>query len=278
MHAKVMSLLIAAAFCASLPANAFDFSKLDLNKVGSLVKNVGEATREIGEPEEIRIGAELASTLLGAAPLKNDASEQRYVNLVGRYLAAQTERPDLPWRFGVIDNANINAFAAPGGYVFVTSGLMQQIKSEAELAGVLAHEIAHVLKKHHLKAVQKAAGTGALADVASLAAKDDQRDKLDKIFNVGRELYMRGLDKDDEFEADRMGVVIAARAGYDPFGLPAVMQTLETLNPKDGSLSLLFKTHPLPGARIEALEKVMGTKFDQYADQPALQSRFKKMS
>lgn len=278
MHAKVMSLLIAAAFCASLPANAFDFSKLDLNKVGSLVKNVGEATREIGEPEEIRIGAELASTLLGAAPLKNDASEQRYVNLVGRYLAAQTERPDLPWRFGVIDNANINAFAAPGGYVFVTSGLMQQIKSEAELAGVLAHEIAHVLKKHHLKAVQKAAGTGALADVALLAAKDDQRDKLDKIFNVGRELYMRGLDKDDEFEADRMGVVIAARAGYDPFGLPAVMQTLETLNPKDGSLSLLFKTHPLPGARIEALEKVMGTKFDQYADQPALQSRFKKMS
>lgn len=278
MHAKVMSLLIAAAFCASLPANAFDFSKLDLNKVGSLVKNVGEASREIGEPEEIRIGAELASTLLGAAPLKNDASEQRYVNLVGRYLAAQTERPDLPWRFGVIDNANINAFAAPGGYVFVTSGLMQQIKSEAELAGVLAHEIAHVLKKHHLKAVQKAAGTGALADVASLAAKDDQRDKLDKIFNVGRELYMRGLDKDDEFEADRMGVVIAARAGYDPFGLPAVMQTLETLNPKDGSLSLLFKTHPLPGARIEALEKVMGTKFDQYADQPALQSRFKKMS
>lgn len=278
MHAKVMSLLIAAAFCASLPANAFDFSKLDLNKVGSLVKNVGEATREIGEPEEIRIGAELASTLLGAAPLKNDASEQRYVNLVGRYLAAQTERPDLPWRFGVIDNANINAFAAPGGYVFVTSGLMQQIKSEAELAGVLAHEIAHVLKKHHLKAVQKAAGTGALADVAALAAKDDQRDKLDKIFNVGRELYMRGLDKDDEFEADRMGVVIAARAGYDPFGLPAVMQTLETLNPKDGSLSLLFKTHPLPGARIDALEKVMGTKFDQYADQPALQGRFKKMS
>lgn len=277
MRLKLLAVLLSAGLATSLPANAFDLGNLDLNKVGNLLKNATEATREMSESEEIKIGQELASTLLGASPLRKDAEEQRYVNLVGRYLAAQTERPNLPWHFGVIDNMNINAFAAPGGYVFVTEGLMRQLRNEAELAGVLSHEIAHVVKKHHLHAIQKAAGTNMLADVAALAAKDDQKENVSKIFNLGRDLYLRGLDKDDEFEADRIGVVIAARAGYDPFGLPAVMQTLETLNPKNSSLALLFKTHPLPGARIDALDKAMGTQFDQYADKPTLANRFKKM-
>ena len=106
--------------------------------------------------------------------MKNEAL-QRYVNRVGRWLTLHTERPGLPWHFGVLDHPNVNAFAAPGGYIFVTRGLVEKMHSEAELAGVLAHEIAHVLRKHHLNAIQKAAGTGMVADALSFAARPRAR-------------------------------------------------------------------------------------------------------
>jgi len=97
---------------------------------------------------------------------------------------------------------------------------------------VLAHEIAHVLRRHHLNAIQKNAQVGIVADLLSIATQDKQHNEtLDKVINAGTELYARGLDKDDEFEADRMGVIIAARAGYDPYALPAVLQTLDAMNP-----------------------------------------------
>ncbi len=85
---------------------------------------------------------------------------------------------------------------------------------------------------------------------------------------------LRGLDKNDEFEADRMGVVIATRSGYDPFGLPAVLQTLQSMNPQDSGLALMFSTHPAPGARLDELERVMATRLDRYAGQPQLAERF----
>ena len=125
------------------------------------------------------------------------------------------------------------------------------MNSEAELAGVLSHEIAHVLRKHHLAAMKKAGGMGFLADVASIAV--DQKGgggyygkELSKNLISGmKEVLVRGLDKDDEYEADRMGVVIATRAGYDPYGLPAVLQTLEGLS-GSSEATLLFSTHPAP--------------------------------
>jgi predicted Zn-dependent protease len=90
-------------------------------------------------------------------------------------------------------------------------------------------------------------------------------------------LYARGLDKGDEFEADRMGVVIAARAGYDPYGLPAVLQTLEAINPQDSNLALMFKTHPAPQKRLELLDGLMTGSMDRYASQPVMAERFQKI-
>ncbi|OYX24853.1 MAG: peptidase, partial [Hydrogenophilales bacterium 32-62-9] len=100
--------------------------------------------------EETRIGKQIAGNLLGAVPLVRDDKLQRYVNLVGNWVALQSGRKDISWHFGVLDTEDINAFAAPGGYIFVTRGLYQRLNNEAELAGVLAHEIAHVTLKHHL--------------------------------------------------------------------------------------------------------------------------------
>jgi predicted Zn-dependent protease len=97
---------------------------------------------------------------------------------------------------------------------------------------------------------------------------------LDKAVKAGTEVYARGLDKDDEFEADRMGIVIATRAGYDPYGLPAVLQMLDAMNAKDSSLALMFKTHPAPHDRLSLLDKEMGDRFDAYAAPTQTDKRF----
>lgn len=263
---------------AAVPASAFDLNLLNLNKVGSLLGKIKDV-QEVDEKGEIRIGQGVAANLLGAAPLAADMRMQKYVNQLGRWLALQTERPDLSWHFGVLDSPNVNAFAAPGGYIFITKGLLLKLRNEAELAGVLAHEIAHVLRRHHLNAIQKGAQAGIAADVLSLATQNNQHSAaLDKVINAGTELYARGLDKDDEFEADRMGVIIAARAGYDPYALPAVLQTLEAMNPQDSGLALMFKTHPTPASRLELLDKAMQTSLDKYAGQPTLAARFEKFA
>jgi predicted Zn-dependent protease len=230
--------------------------------IGGMLNNLSKATKEIGEEEEIHIGEQFGATLLGAKPLVNDPALQRYVNTLGRWLAMQTERPDLPWTFGVLDDPGFNAFAAPGGYVFVTKGLVARMRSEAELAGVLAHEMGHVLKKHHLKAVQKNAGIALFGDIAGSSVKGGNEFVKSAALNFIKKLYASGLDKEDEFDADRVGVVIAARAGYDAYGLPAVLQMLQAQSDSDGNFSLLFKTHPSPTARIEALDRQMDKRFE----------------
>jgi predicted Zn-dependent protease len=253
----------------------FRLPNLDVNRLLDSAKNAAKASKDISEPEEIAIGRELASTLLGAAPLVNDARVQRYVNNVGRWLAAQSERPNLPWHFGVLDAPQLNAFAVPGGTIFITRGLLERMRSEAELAGVLGHEITHVVKKHHLKAIQKGAATALAGDALSMALKDKASGANEKLVSFGKEMYARGLDKEDEFEADRLGVVIAARAGYDAYGLPSVLQTLQAMNAEDSGLALMFKTHPAPGERLELLDQKMQPTLDAYSSQPQLTERFR---
>jgi len=270
MRALVVILALAAA-----PAHAqFNLRDLNINKMFDTAKKVVTATSDIAEPEEINIGHDMAARLLGAAPLVNDPALQRYVNNVGRWLASQSERPNLPWQFGVLDAPEVNAFAVPGGTVFVTKGLVQHMQSEAQLAGVLAHEISHVLRKHHLKAIQKSAQTSLAGDALQQAIKDPSGLARDKLISLGSELYTRGLDKSDEFEADRLGVVIAARGGYDSYGLPAVLQTLQAMNAQDSALAMMFKTHPSPTDRLGALSERMQPVLDQYATQPQLPERF----
>ena len=270
----MMRWLLLAAALAAFPAQAqFNF---DLGRAIEAVKSLGRATTELDEKQEIEIGRDMAARLLGAAPLVNDARLQRYVNNVGRWLASQTGRPDLPWRFGVLDAPQVNAFAVPGGTIFVTRGLVQRMRSEAELAGVLAHEIAHVLKKHHLKAIQKGAQAELAGEALSIAMKDSNSETRGKLVRFGTEMYARGLDKSDELEADRLGVVIAARGGYDAYGLPAVLQTLQAMNPEDSALALMFKTHPSPAERLDALSEKMQPTLDAYAGQPSVAERFRQ--
>jgi predicted Zn-dependent protease len=269
------TLVFLAALAAAAPAQAqFNLRDLNINRIVDSVKNVSKATKDIDENEEIAIGRDMAARLLGAAPLAADVRMQRYVNHVGRWLASQTERPDLPWQFGVLEAPQLNAFAVPGGTIFITRGLLERMGNEAELAGVLAHEIAHVLKKHHLQAIQKGARASLAGDALSMALKDQRSDARDKLISFGTEMYTRGLDKSDELEADRLGVVIAARAGYDSYGLPSVLQALQAMNAEDSALALMFKTHPAPGERLDALSEKMQSTLDAHAGQAQLPARF----
>ncbi|GGC89556.1 M48 family metallopeptidase [Undibacterium terreum] len=248
---------------------------VDMNKVMKSVDSARDMVSDISDAQEVVLGQGIASNLLGVAPLLQNQRVQRYVNSVGRWLTLQTDRPDLPWTFAVLDDGEINAFAAPGGYIVITRGLLIRMKSEAELAGVLAHEISHVLKRHHLQAIRKAAGASLATDLLAFGAeKKGVSPELIKWANAGTELYTRGLDKDDELEADRMGVVIAARAGYDPYGLPAVLQALEAINPGDPGLALLFRTHPTPATRLAALDTAMSPAFERFDKLPTVPSRF----
>ena len=239
--------MIAAAFAAvSCQSGA---ASLDLGRIFDIGKDVADATKGMDEKDEIAVGREIAGRMLGAAPLVADPELQAYVNRVGRWVASQTERPDLPWHFGVIDTASINAFAAPGGYVLITRGLYEILDSEAQLAGVLGHEIGHIVQRHHITVMQKSAAISAGARVA----QGNRNQLVNNLIGTGAEVMARGLDKGAEFEADQIGIVLAARAGYSPFGLIDVLHKLSARAGDDASLALLFKTHPHPGERLSQL-------------------------
>lgn len=298
------TLLISLLMGASLKVAAFDFQgalkdaakeavkqQMDPNSAAEATKPEADTkaadTTSKAEPpafnwqnpsvaEEIALGREITGNLLGAAPLVKDDGLQKYVNSVGRWVASQSDRADLPWHFGVIESDDLNAFAAPGGYVFVTKGLYKKMTNEAQLAGVLGHEIGHVVKKHQLKVLQKQQllniGSNFLSDKF---AKDNQL--VSKAIGSGAEISARSLDKSAEYEADRLGITYATRAGYEPYGLVDVLQVLSQTNPNDGSVALLFKTHPHPDERLATLGDAIGDKLDKVNNGQTLEKRFYKL-
>ncbi len=284
----VPSVLLVVA--ASLPAQAQLGNIGNILELGKKAVEVGakvqEATKEYTVEEEIALGEGITSGFLGATKLHGDERLQRYVNRVGRWLASQTEKPDLPWTFGVIDTDTINAFAMPGGTVIVSHGLVKRLTSESELAGVLAHEIAHVLKRHQISAIQSGAwgdvGKSVGAEIiAQKVGKNDVLGLKTQLANFGADLvrdglFMKPLDRGLEYEADRLGVVIATRAGYDPYGLVAVLSMLASVKPEESGASITFSTHPSPADRIAELEKVVPATLEQFARQPQVDSRFRQ--
>ncbi len=282
------AILIALLFAASLPAAAqFDFGRI-LNKTIETTKKLQEANKEFSTEDEIALGNGVTAGVLGATKLHADQNLQRYVNRVGKWLAMHSDRADLPWSFGVMDTETLNAFAMPGGSVLVSHGLIKRLASESELAGVLAHEIAHVVKKHQLSAIQSTLNS----DVWSSLGKDAAGQAIGRrggdafglkgaAANAGVEavksgVFLRPLDRGMEYEADRMGVVIAARSGYDPYGLVAVLSMLAQVK-GDGSGAAIFDTHPAASDRISELEKFMPGSVERFASQPQVEARFRQV-
>ncbi len=236
-----------------------------------LMRLLTQSGDQIDQPKEIEIGRQLAAVLLGSKPLHPDLLLQRYVNRLGRWISLQSTRPDLPWTFAVLNDDGFNAFAAPGGYIFVTKGLLDRVGDEAELAGILAHEITHVAEKHHLKALRKTAQAGLLTQVIGNQLAGSLGPGLSsQVLALGRDIYSKGLDQSDEYEADRQGVALAARAGFDPYGLVAVLNQLRSVASDNSAFTLTVSTHPPAQLRLDQLEAAMGKRLDALSGKPSI--------
>jgi predicted Zn-dependent protease len=281
-------LAAALLMAACVPAAAqFDIGRI-LNKTIDTAKKLQEANKEFSTEDEIELGNGVTAGVLGASRLHPDQNLQRYVNRVGKWLAMHSDRPELPWSFAVIDTETINAFAMPGGGVLVSSGLIKRLASESELAGVLAHEIAHVVKKHQLSAIQSSLNSDVWAGIGKEAASQaigrrggDALGLKSAAASAGVDavksgVFLRPLDRGMEYDADRLGVVIATRSGYDPYGLVSVLQMLAQVK-GDGSGAAIFDTHPAASDRIAELENFMPSVVEPYAAQPRLEGRFRQV-
>lgn len=230
-------------------------------EASSNYSKIEEATPE----QEAKIGRESASVLLGAAPLLSNKELTHYINSLGGWIALQTGRKDINWRYGVIDSPNINAFAAPDGYIFITRGLLKKLNNEAELAGVIAHEMAHVIKRHYITELHKKEKMGGIGSVlsASVEVVGIPGKAVNPVFNLAQNVYSSGLDKDAEYEADQLGILYATRAGYEPYGLPRVL-SMYAANSGNDEFDLLFATHPSPQARLEELGNLIEKKYSAF--------------
>lgn len=225
---------------------------------------------------EIAFGRDVAARILGRFPLENNASLQRYINLVGKGVALHAPRPELEYRFGLVRAAEVNAYATPGGYIFITTGALAQMQDESELAAVLAHEVAHVTEQHIVKTLNlRTQSTDAQAGIAHLiggagdAARVAFMQLVDKAVEI---LFEKGLTKAEEMDADRLATLIATSAGYDPHALPRYFERIRALNKT--SLAQIRTTHPSFDDRIVNLQRLLNVESLNHIELRSARERF----
>lgn len=212
----------------------------------------GKAVRPITETEEYYIGRGVAARVLSQYDLYNHSETIWYVNHIGKTLAINSARPYTygGYHFAVLDTDEINAFACPGGIIFITRGMLNLVQNEDELAAVLAHEIGHVTQKHGLKAISKARWTQVVTTLGMEAAREYTGAQLDSLVNlfegtiddVFQTLVVRGYGRADEYEADKLGIACLEASGYDPIEFQNLLEILKAAQtPESGGI---FSTHP----------------------------------
>lgn len=221
----------------------------------------------MSEDQEISIGKQAAPGFLSEYGGEIPSDDIRlYVEELGTRLAEVSERPDLPWEFHVVDSEVINAFALPGGKVFMSRGLLAKMKNEAQLAGVLGHEIGHVTAQHIGQQMTRqqliALGVVGLG-VGAQFSDEDWVKILGAGAGVGGGLYMLSFGRDQEAQADELGVRYMSKLGYNPIGQVQVMEILKGASEGGGPPEFL-STHPLPDTRIRKLEKLIQEKYPDY--------------
>jgi len=194
---------------------------------------------QITEEEEQRLGEAVSERVRARYGVVQDAAVHKYVSLVGAVLAQASSRPAIPYTFIVLDTDGVNAFAAPGGFVLVTRGALGLISNEAELAGVLGHELIHVTNKHAIRAIQK-------GKLVQMTADETLRDKavFAKLVDSTTDLVLAGFGRAEELESDRDGLRLANKVGYDPRGLQDFLTRLAERNKEAAGKQGLFASHP----------------------------------
>lgn len=218
--------------------------------------------QDMGEDDiaaEVRFGREVAARIVGRYSVYEGERINRYINLVGSVVAQNTGRPELAFHFGILDTAEINAYAAPGGYVFVTKGALAQMRDESELAAVLAHEIAHITGRHVVKELnirsESSSGTSGLARLiggSTEASRTAFAQAADMAVDM---LFKNGYKREDEAQADREAVQFTALSGYDGSALIRYFERIGQFRGKQ--TEVLDRTHPSYDVRIAAMRDAM---------------------
>jgi beta-barrel assembly-enhancing protease len=248
--------------------------------------NVASAVRhsaeDISESEEYYIGRAVAAQLMTRYTPLDDPGLNLYAQKIAQAVAMASDRPAVykGYHVQILKSPEVNAFAAPGGFLFVTTGLLKLVRSEDELACVLAHEVAHVAKKHGLKTIKASRLTSAFAVLGTEAAKNytsSQVSQLADVFkgtvdDVVNSLVVNGYSRDKEYEADKFGAEYARNANYDPGALKSFLERMQEAD-KAGAGGGMFKTHPAASKRVAELGGLSAS--EDYRRSPARDRRFK---
>jgi predicted Zn-dependent protease len=223
--------------------------------------NPATGTREfslMSEGQEIELGKQMDGEVRREMGLYDDANLQRYVEDIGMRMARVSERPNLPWHFAVVDEPAINAFALPGGYIYLTRGILPFLDTEAELAGVLGHEIGHVTARHSAQQYTKATTAGVGVTLLSIFVPEAR--PFQNLTETALGVLFLKYGRDDELQADRLGVQYSARTGWDPAGVAGMLRTLARLDDASGSrrgVPNFLSTHPAPADRVEKVQALV---------------------
>jgi len=229
------------------------------------VSAVASASRPISDSEEYYIGRAVAARILSTYPIYRDKRLTEYVNMVGQTVALNSERPSTyaGYHFALLDSTEINAFACPGGTILITRGMVQAVRSEDELAAVLAHEVAHINHKDGIAAISSSRWTEALTVIGTQAAKTyGPRDvaRLAGIFegsidDVFKTLVVNGYGQSQESGADQSSLQYLVKTGYDPRALESFLERLSKTG--KGSSGGILKTHPGTDDRLDTVRSGM---------------------
>ena len=209
--------------------------------------------------EEIIFGREMAAIILAERPLIENKELSRYLNLVGQSILRQANRPEIDFYFAAIESPEINAYAVPGGYVFITTSALAMMQNEAELAGVLAHEIAHILDRHIVKALKIRADDESMTAVISKVVGSNAESAI-VVFDLAVDhaldlLFGDGLTVEDEYSADEQGLFLAGLAGYDPAASYRFLERIEQVI--ESGQGEMTSTHPPFSERITRLKSII---------------------
>jgi predicted Zn-dependent protease len=243
------------------------FAALAMNQVawaqfGKLKGTLDKATQvankfkdvELTEPEEIKLGENISARVRAKYGVVQDPAIHKYVTLVGTVIVKKSSRSSLPYHFIVLDTDGVNAFAAPGGYVHITRGALALMKNEADLAGVLGHEIAHVTEKHAINAIRNGKLVQMGVNETSVSSNPELFRRLEEeIFKI----VMAGYGQKDELDSDEHGVIFSANTGYEAEGLGEFLNLLKSRNTSSDSKQGLFASHPETDERLKKLDALI---------------------
>ena len=269
--------IMAIGFITILMVNTnFSRAAVDDNYRQRIHQQSQQAYGEDDIRAEISLGREIAARIFGKYPRLDDQALTQYVTLVGKSLTLNSSRTELEYHFAVLDTDQVNAYSAPGGYIFVTKGALKLMGNEAELAAVLAHEIAHVTERHIVKELgirsEDRSATGSIGQIlggAGGSANIAFTQLVDKATEI---LFETGFHQQDELDADRVGTLLLATVGYDPLSLQHYLQKIHAH--KDEYTQSINTTHPPSQQRVNSLARLIQDEKLDKGEYSVVQVRF----